>query len=379
MLENFHKENKDQINREKSGDIFGIKKINNFLLSFSRVPLRERLFFTQYLDLMLRSGISLFEAVEVLSKQTPNKNFAKILLEVSANINRGVSFTESLRPHEKVFGELYINMIEAGESSGRLEDVLLNLYFQMKKQHWLNSKVKGALIYPIVILSAILIVGLFMAIMVLPELLNILKSYDIEMPLLTKVFIAASEFVLYNGFLSLIAFALLTGLIIQAFRIKKSRFYLQGFFLKLPVISPIIKKINLARFSRTISILLKTDIMIVKTFKITANTLGNLHYQKAVFEISENLKKGVYLNEVVLKYPDLFSPAVAQMIMVGEKTGELDNVLSELADFYENEVDQTMENLPSIIEPVLIVFLGLMVGVIAIAIMLPYYTLISSF
>jgi type IV pilus assembly protein PilC len=146
----------------------------------------------------------------------------------------------------------------------------------------------------------------------------------------------------------------------------------------MPIISPIIKKINLARFSRIVSTLMKTDIMIVKTFSIAANTLGNLHYREVASEMSERLKKGNQLNEVILARPDLFPPSIAQMVMVGEKTGELDNVLSELAEFYEMEVHQTMDSLPSIIEPLLILILGVLVGGIAIAIMLPYYSLISS-
>ncbi len=378
MENNFSNQEKRQKDHKEDGEFFSIKKINDYLLKLSKVPLKEKLFFTQYLGLMLKSGISLSSALEALSKQTPNKRFSIILKDVSKHVERGVSLTESLKSHQDVFGELYISMIEAGELSGKLEDVLENLYIQLKKQHELTSKVKGALIYPIVIIVAMIIVGMFMMIMVVPELLGILKGYDIEMPLLTRIFIAVAEFILNNGiFIFLILFVLIL-LIVQTIHTQKGKFYFQRLLLKLPIVSPIVKKINLARFSRIVSTLLKTDIMIIKIFKIAANTLNNLHYREVVIEMSEQLKKGSQLNEVILDRPDLFPPSVAQMIMVGEKTGELDNVLSELAEFYEAEVDQTMDSLPSIIEPLLIVILGVMVGLIAVAIMLPYYTLVSS-
>lgn len=378
MSKNYNQQNQDQNNRAKSEGFLSFKKIDDFLLSLSRVPLKEKLFFTQYLGLMLKSGISLSASIESLSVQSSNKYFSKILKEISANVERGVSLTESLKPYERVFGELYVNMIEAGEVSGKLEEVLSNLYLQMKKQHELNAKVKGALIYPATIITAMIIIGIFMMVMVVPELLGILKSYDVEMPLPTKIFIAFSEFILGNGVLVFFVVFLAVLLLIQVLRTRQGKFYFQWFLLRMPIISPIIKKINLARFSRIVSTLMKTDIMIVKTFSIAANTLGNLHYREVALEMSERLKKGSQLNEVILARPDLFPPSIAQMVMVGEKTGELDNVLSELAEFYEMEVHQTMDSLPSIIEPLLILILGVLVGGIAIAIMLPYYSLISS-
>lgn len=355
-----------------------LKKLDAFLLNMSRVPLKEKLFFTQYLGLMLKSGISLSVALDSLSKQSKNKRFSAILKDVSNNVEKGVSLTESLKLYDKVFGELYINMIEAGEISGKLEEVLGNLYIQIKKQHELNSQVKGALIYPATILSAMLVIGVFMFIFVVPELLNIITSYDIEMPLPTKIFIAISQFLLNNGILALIILVFAIIFLVQVFKTHQGKYFFQYFFLKIPIISPIIKKINLAKFSRIVSTLLKTDIMIIKSFRIASNTLGNLHYRKVVIEMSEQLKKGKQLNEVIVTYPKLFPPSVTQMVAIGEKTGELDNVLDELAEFYEMEVNQTMENLPSIIEPLLIVVLGVVVGGIAVAIMLPYYSLISS-
>jgi len=205
-----------------------------------------------------------------------------------------------------------------------------------------------------------------------------LKSFDAELPIATKILIGISDFIVGNLIISIIAFVVFTLLIIQILRTYKGRYIFQAITLKLPVFSPIIKKINLARFSRTISSLLKTDIMIIKTFQITANVLGNLHYRRAVNEMSDRIKKGSQINEVVSAYPKLFPPVVHQIISVGEQTGELDSILSELADFYEGEVDKVMDNLPSIIEPLLILFLGGAVGGMAVAIIMPMYTLTSA-
>lgn len=356
----------------------GMEKINNFFLRFSRIPIKERLFFVQYLGIMLKSGISLAAGLETLAKQTGNKRFAKIIKNISESVEKGVSFTESLRPHQNIFGELFISMIEAGELSGKLEDVLVQLYIQLKKRHELNSKVKGALTYPAVIVFAMGGIGVFMMIMVVPKMTDMLQSFGAELPLPTRILIAISGGIVSNGlFVGLAVVVFILGFI-QILRTYRGKYIFQAILLKTPIISPIIKKINLAHFSRTISSLLKTDIMIIKTFQITANVLGNLHYRQAVIEMSERIQKGSQINEVVTAYPKLFPPVVNQIISVGEQTGELDNILAELAGFYEGEVDKIMDNLPSIIEPLLILVLGCGVGAMAVAVIMPMYTLTSA-
>ncbi|MBU1160868.1 type II secretion system F family protein, partial [Patescibacteria group bacterium] len=188
----------------------------------------------------------------------------------------------------------------------------------------------------------------------------------------------ASNITTNHGVLVLIALVAIFLLIIKILRTYKGKYYFQAVILKTPIISPIIKKINLARFARTTSSLLKTDIMITKTFEITAKTLGNLHYRKAINEMSSQITKGKQINEIISAYPKLFPPIVNQIIFIGEQTGELDNILTELAEFYETEVNKVMDNLPSIIEPVLILILGCGAAIIALAIMMPMYTLTEA-
>ncbi|MCK4540172.1 type II secretion system F family protein [Candidatus Parcubacteria bacterium] len=363
----------DKENRQSAMD-----KINDYLLKFSKVPLREKLFFVQHLGVMLRSGISLSIAIKTLAKQTENKLFKKVLDDVGAQVEKGNSLAESLDSHKKIFGELFVNMVEAGELSGKLEDVLKQLYLQMKKEHKLISKVKGALTYPAVILLAMFGIGTFMIVFIVPKITCMFDEMNTELPLPTKILIGVSDAIVNNGALSAIIFIVFVVSFIKIIRTQKGKFIFQAILLKIPIISTIIKKINLARFARNISSLLKTDIMIIKTFQITANVLGNLHYREALLKMSQKIKQGGKLSDVINAYPNLFTPVVAQMVAIGEETGELDNILVELADFYEEEVDQIMENLPALIEPLLILILGLGVGGVAVAIIMPMYSITES-
>lgn len=353
-------------------------KINNFLLKFSRVPSTEKLFFIQHLGVMLKAGVSLLSALQTLSKQSESPRLAKILKEVAVSVEKGKTLTDSFRPHKDIFGELFINMIDAGEVSGKLESVLEQLYVQMKKQHQLMSRVKGAMTYPLVILFAMTGIGIFMIVVIVPQLTAMLKDFNSELPLATKILIGVSDSIVNNGLVWGGGFILLIIIIIKTLSTHTGKYYFQSITLRLPVFGPIIKKINLAKFARNISSLLKTDIMIIKSFQITGNVLGNLHYRAAILDMAEKIKKGGTIYDVICTYPKLFPPIVTQMVAIGEQTGELDSILQQLAEFYEDEVDQIMQNLPSIIEPLLILVMGVGVGGMAIAIIMPMYSISSS-
>ncbi|MEA3449408.1 MAG: type II secretion system F family protein [Patescibacteria group bacterium] len=364
---------------EKASDKRSLyNKINDYVLSIAKIPLKERLFFVQHLGLMLKSGISLSIGIKTLADQTEHQYFAKILRDIGSNVEKGTSFAKSLEPHSKIFGEMFIAMIEAGELSGKLEEVLHELFIQMKKSHALKSKVKGALTYPAVIIIAMLGIGTFMMIFVVPKITGMFDNLEAELPLPTKILIGISDTLVNNGVLSAIVVIALAFAFFQALKTQKGKYIFQAILLKAPIFGPIIKKINIASFSRNISSLLRTDIMIIRTFEITAKVLGNLHYRAALNKMAEKIKKGGKLHEVIKVNPKLFPPVVTQMVAIGEETGELDNILAELAEFYENEIDQIMENLPAIIEPVLILVLGLGVGGVAVAIIMPMYSITTA-
>ncbi|RMD59232.1 type II secretion system F family protein [Candidatus Parcubacteria bacterium] len=361
---------------EKAQNI--VDKINDFLLRFSSVPLKEKLFFVQHLGLMLRSGISLSVALKTLGEQTENPKLKKILKEIASKVDKGNSFAECLEPYKNIFGEMFVNMVAAGEASGKLENVLQQIYLQMKKEHALISRIKGALTYPAIIVIAMIGIGIFMMMFIVPKITSIFLELNAELPLATKILIAVSNAMANHALTTIIIIIFTVVLIIQILRTHQGKYWFQALLLHLPIFGPIVKKVNVARFSRNISSLLQTDIMIIRAFQITAKVLGNLHYRKALMEMSQEIKKGGTVHETIKKYPKLFPPVVVQMVAVGEETGSLDSILIELADFYEEEINQIMENLPSIIEPLLILMLGLGVGGVAVAIILPMYNITTA-
>ncbi|MFA5248728.1 MAG: type II secretion system F family protein [Patescibacteria group bacterium] len=354
------------------------EKINFYLLMHSSVPLREKLFFVQHLGVMLHSGISILTAFRTLAEQTESKTFSKILKLAASKLEGGTSLTETLKCYPNIFEELFVNMVASGELSGKLEEVFKQLYIQMKKQYELTAKVRGALTYPVIVICIMAGMAVFMMIYVMPKIMDMFKDYGADLPLATKIMIGLSGFLTEHGLPVLIVSVALILFLIKILRTIKGKYIFQGLILRLPIISGIVKKINLARFARTTSSLLKTDIMIIETFRITASVLGNLHYRKVVSEIGLSIKRGGQISEVIKKYPKFFPPVVTQMIIIGEQTGEIDSILEELAKFYEEEVEQIMENLPSIIEPLLILILGAGVGGMALAVIMPMYSITSA-
>ena len=354
------------------------QKVNNFLLKISSVPGKEKLFFLRNLGVMLKAGIPLSSALKTLSAQTTNKKFKNILTEVSLKVEKGLSFHESLEPYKNIFGELFINMIEAGEVSGKLEEVLGQIYIQSKRSYELKSKVRSALAYPVIVLIAMGGIGSFMIIFIVPKITDMFSSFNAELPLPTRILIAVSNGIVKNGVLSALIFGAVVAGLVLGLRTRRGKYLFQYLILRLPTVAPIVKKVNLANFSRTLSSLLKTDIMIIKSFQIAASVTGNLYYRDALNQISEKIRKGGKISDTLSSYGALFPPLVTQMVAVGEETGELDSILEELAQFYEEEVFQIMETLPSLIEPILILVLGCGIGAMAVAIIAPMYSLTSA-
>ncbi|MFA6410362.1 MAG: type II secretion system F family protein [Candidatus Buchananbacteria bacterium] len=344
----------------------------------SRISLSQKIFFVQQLGVMLKAGISLSTALKTLADQSSSKNFKTILVDLQTNVEKGNLLSRGLEKYKKIFGELFINMIKAGETSGKLEEVLKQLFIQMKKDHAIIAKIKSAMIYPAIVIAMMVVIGILMLVYVIPTISGVFKEINVPLPLATRVLIAVSEFsVKYGIFLlaGFIAFVIIFGRIIT---LPKGKRQFNKALLALPIIGPIIKKVNIARFCRTLSSLLKTDIPIVQSFEITAKVLGNAVYQDALMDAKEKIKKGVNIQVSLNPYPKLFPPVILQMVAVGEETGSLDTILEESAIFYEEEVDQTMTNLPSILEPVLMVILGVAVAGMAVAVIMPMYSLSQS-
>lgn len=351
------------------------KKLNALLIKFQRVSATDKIFFSQYMLVMLKAGISLSKAFETLSIQTKNKKFAEILLDLHDRIEKGESLTNALENYKHIFGQLFISMIRSGEISGKLEQVLEQLYMQIKKNHTLITKVRNALIYPVVILVAMSGIGAGMMIFVVPKIMDVFKEVNAELPLMTKVLIKFSDIVSQHGIIFGASLILAIALIIKFIKTKIGKRIFDAILLKMPIISPIVRKINSARFARTMASLLRTDISIVESFRITADITGNVFFKDAFLHIAEDVKKGLSIKDSMNKHMSVFPPVILQMVAIGEETGTLDNTLEEMATFYEEQVYEVMNNLPSIIEPILMLLLGGAVGFMAMAIIMPMYSL----
>jgi len=345
------------------------------LLSWQRISVVDKIFFTQNLQVMLKAGLTMVNGLLTLADQTTNKRFRAILKDIRQNIEKGQSLSEALAHHTNVFPEIFINMVRAGEKSGKLEEVLLHITNQMRKSHTLIAKLRGALTYPIVVLVAMIGIGITMIVFVLPQITAIFTEVDAVLPLPTRILIATSDIVQSSGLWILLGFILLVSLFIYLIHTNKGKKIWHSLLLKLPLAGPIFHKINLAKFARTFSSLLKTDIQIVQTFQITATTVSNVRYREALMLAADQVKKGTSVAQALGDNRQLFPPLVTQMAAVGEETGTLDSVLDDLAGFYEEEVDRVMNNLSTIIEPILIVLLGGAVGFFAVSIIMPIYSL----
>lgn len=354
------------------------QSISNLIIRLQPIGLSDKLFFVQYLRILLRSGFSLGEALRILALQTGNRRFRIILQTVQKMVEGGQSFGACLAKYESVFSAFIVNMVSAGEVSGNLEKTLEYLWLQMKKEHELKSRVRGALMYPAVVVAAMILVGIGMFIFVLPKITALFKEMNIALPLPTRIVIFISDLVTTRGPLLAIGFVIVVLLLWRALKTNKGQFQWHQLLLKIPIVAPIVLKINLALFSRTLSSLLHTDIPVVQSFQITGSVISNVLYRQAIASVAEELKRGIAIESSLRAFPQLFPPLVTQMVAVGEKSGTLDELLGQLAEFYEDEVDQTMRNLASIIEPVLIVLLGIAVGGLAVAIIMPMYALTEA-
>lgn len=351
----------------------------SFLDRLQGVPMVERMFFTQYLHVLIRAGFSISRALDTLSQQTTHRYFKKILREVRSDVESGMSFSKTLGKYPRVFSELYVNMIAAGEASGKLDEVLDRLALKMKKDHELLGKIKGALTYPIIIVVAMIGIAIFITVFVIPKLTEVFRDTNAKLPLPTRVLMGISDFILHHGLIVVGIVVVLAVISLQFIRTRRGKRAFDVTVLRLPIFGAIIKKINLARFTRSLSSLLETNIPIIETFFIISRTMSNVPYRAALEEAGQELRGGSTITKLLEHYPKLFPPITTQMIAVGEESGTLDTIAGELATFYEEDVDQTMSNLSTIIEPVLMLVLGVGVALIAVAVILPIYSLTQQF
>ncbi len=357
------------------------QQLNKWTIKFSRIPFMQKIFFVSHLRTMIHASLSLVEALDILGKEMENKKFKEIIQTIKVEVEKGRQLSEVLAEYPKVFPPIYVKMIASGEISGKLDESLEQIAIQMKKSYALYSSIRGAMIYPSAIIISIVGVAIFMMVAVLPKMLNLFDEFNADLPVATKILIATTHF-LSNPFNLALIIAAFVGLIfLFIFSLKKSysfRLFIHKLNINMPIFGSVIKQINLARFTLTLSSLLKSTIPIIEAMDITADTCSNLLYKNALHKTAIEIKSGKPLSEILSEYEKLFPPMVTEMIMVGERSGEVDRLLNELSDFYSEEVDKTMKNFSTIIEPVIIIFLGIAVAGIAVAIIMPMYSLAQA-
>jgi type IV pilus assembly protein PilC len=342
------------------------------------VKLIDKITFIKNLGVMVKAGLPISKSLKILSEQTSNKKFADIVADVSRQVEGGTSLNESLGKYPNVFSGIFISMVKVGEVSGNLEQNLGYLSEQMQRDYDIISKARGAMTYPIVVMVALVLVGITMFTFVLPKLTSTFKEFDVELPLITKVVIGIVDFFAAYGLLVFPFLILLAFGFMYWRKTSSGKTVIHKAVLYMPVFAPIVKKINMARFVGIFSSLLKSGMPIVDALNVAGDVLGNIYYKQVVKDASAKVKVGSPLALAFKKNPKLFEPLVVQMMEVGEESGTVDLVLAEVARFYEQEVDQTMKNLSSILEPVLMLIIGSAVGVLAVALISPIYSITQN-
>jgi type IV pilus assembly protein PilC len=341
------------------------------------VPAKNLAIFTRQFSVMIDAGLPLVQCLDILGRQEPHKNFSAVILKVREDVEGGAALADSMKRHPKTFDALYSNMIAAGEAGGILDTILKRLAVYIEKNVKLVSEVKSAMIYPVaVIVIAALVVGAILW-KVIPTFASLFQGLGAQLPLPTRVVIAASDFVVAWGWLIVVGIGVAGYLVKRYYGTEGGRFAIDALMLKMPVLGNIIRKVSVARFCRTLSTLLSSGVPILDGLDITARTSGNAIIERAILTTRSGIERGETVSGP-LKETNVFPSMVVQMINVGETTGALDTMLSKIADFYEDEVDAAVAGMLTLLEPIMIAFLGVVVGGIVIAMYMPIFDLISK-
>lgn len=358
--------------KPKPKDIF-----ENIKFLKPKVKTKDLILFTRQFSTMIDAGLPLIQGLEILANQTENPTFKKIIAQVKTDVEGGSSLADSLKKHPKVFDNLYSNLVAAGELGGVLDTILQRLAAYIEKNARLVGKVKGAMVYPSVIAVIALVVVLVMLIFVIPVFAEMFSSFGGELPGLTQAVVNISNFLIaYWWILGSVAIAL--GIAFKKFHdTDRGEYLVDKFMLKSPVIGDLLRKVAVAKFTRTLGTMISSGVPILDGLDIVAKTAGNRIVEDAINATRTSISEGKSISEPMLQ-SGVFPPMVCQMVAVGESTGALDSMLSKIADFYEEEVDQAVETLTTLIEPMMMVFLGGTVGTMLAAMYLPIFKIAGA-
>jgi type IV pilus assembly protein PilC len=357
--------------KEKPKDIF-----ENVKIFQPKVSGKDIVIFTRQMSTMIDAGLPLVQCLQILAKQQDNVTFKRVLTDIQSDVETGTTLADSMRKHPKVFDNLYSNMIEAGELGGILDTILSRLAVFKEKSMALQKKIKGAMTYPAICLAISLIITAVILVFVVPVFAKMFKDFGSSLPAATQVVVNMSEFFKGNILFVIIASLLISFVIKKIYNTDKGRLKIDGLLLRSPVVGTLLRKVAVSKFTRTLSTMLQSGVPILDALQVVARTSGNKVIERAVYHVSDSIAEGRPISEP-LEESGVFPNMVVQMINVGESVGALDTMLEKIADFYDEEVDQAVENLTAMIEPFMMVFLGGMIGGLVVAMYLPIFKMAS--
>jgi type IV pilus assembly protein PilC len=344
---------------------------------FKKIKSSDLVLFTRQLSSMLSSGLTLFRSLEILKDQIENEQMAEVVTTVINDVQEGRTLSQAIERHPQVFSPIYVSIIRAGEQSGLLDKVLNRLADNLEKQAKLKSTVKGALMYPVIVIILMVVVMAIMMIFVIPQLTVLYTNLNVELPLPTKIVVALSNFMIAAWpLIILVGVVIVVGFRRWA-KTPDGKLLIDTILLKLPVFGKLITQTILAEFSRTFGLLVGTGTLVVEALNETADTTGNVLYKNAIVDVSKQVEKGVTVGDSMAYYP-LFPPLLIQLVRIGEQTGKIDDTLVKASEYFEREVDQTVKTLTTAMEPFIMIVLGVGVAFLIISVITPIYSLISS-
>lgn len=351
--------------------------LDNFITYLNRVKTHDKIVFAKNLSKMIEAGLPATRALTIMEKQAKGQ-FKIILHGISESLSKGGTFSDSMKNYPKVFSNLFVSMVRAGEESGNIALALKNIGEQMEKTYQLNKKIRGAMMYPAVIICLMVVIGALMMIYMVPTLTATFVGLGVKLPLSTRIIIAISDFLINYFLVAFAGLVILVGLLVAFLKTKDGKRLLDTFFIKAPIIGEMVRQIYSARTARTLSSLLSSGVDIVVAIGVTKDVLQNSYYKNVMGEVQTTIEKGEPVSAVFARYERLYPLFVSEMVAVGEETGKIGEMLSGVASYYEEEVDQKTKNVSSIIEPVIMIFIGVAVGGFAISMLAPTYSLVDA-
>lgn len=360
---------------------FSLKKfinVDRVNAMISRIKEDELVLTTRNLSSMLVAGLPISRSLSVIERQSKNPKLKQVVKDLRGRIEKGEQFNEALAAYPKVFNDLYVAMVKAGEEGGSLADTLKILSVQMERSSSLKKKIKGAMIYPTIILLIMVAIGILMMIYVMPSITATFKSLEVDLPPTTQALIFASDFMVAHTLVVLLGMVSSVVAFMYFLGTKLGKIVFHWVIIHLPVIGAMVKETNAARTARTLSSLLTSGVDVIRALTITEDVVQNVYYKPVIAEARDKVEQGTALSEVFVAHDNLYPTFVGEMIMVGEETGQISNMLEQLAVYYENEVEQKTKDLSTIIEPLLMVVIGGTVGFFALAMIAPIYSISDS-